>query len=181
VHGVIIVLGYSGLMPKNSCATSFKPCTMLKSIDPLLTPDLLRILCEMGHGNTVVIADANFTAMQLASANRPAPCPVIRMPGIGLARVAQAVLSVLPLGTLAEQPVQCMQVGGTAQGYLSAVQREVMQLVNAQYPKMQVQGLERFAFYEATKNAYAIIQTGELQPYANFILAKGVLAEPLRE
>ena len=84
---------------------------MLKNIDPLLSPDLLRILCEMGHGNTIVIADANFTAMQLASANRPVPCPVIRMPGISIVRAAQAVLSVLPLGTVGELPVQCMQVG----------------------------------------------------------------------
>ena len=153
---------------------------MLKNIDPLLSPDLLRILCEMGHGNTIVIADANFTAMQLASANRPVPCPVIRMPGISIVRVAQAVLSVLPLGTVGELPVQCMQVGNTTQGYVSAVQQEVMDLVCAQYPSMAVQGLERFAFYEATKNAYAIIQTGELQPYANFIFAKGVIAQALR-
>ncbi len=153
---------------------------MLKNIDPLLSPDLLRILCEMGHGNTIVIADANFTAMQLASANRPAPCQVVRLPGIGLVRAAQAVLSVMPLGTAAEQPVQCMQVGNTAAGYLSAVQHEVMHLVHAEYPATAAQGVERFAFYEATKNAYAIIQTGEMQPYANFIFAKGVIAQALR-
>lgn len=153
---------------------------MLKSIDPLLTPDLLRILCEMGHGNTIVIADANFTAMQLAADKRAHPCPVIRIPGIGIARVAQAVLSVFPLGTAAEQPVQYMQVGDTAPGYMSAAQREVMQLVDAHYPSMAAQGLERFAFYDATKSAYAIIQTGEMQPYANFIFAKGVIADTLR-
>ena len=153
---------------------------MLKHIDPLLSPDLLRILCEMGHGNTIVLTDANFTAMQLASANRPVPCPVVRLPGIGLVRAAQAVLSVLPLGTAAEQPVQLMQVGNTAAGYLSAVQQEVMDLVLAQYPTMAAQGLERYAFYEATKNAYAIVQTGEMQPYGNFILAKGVIAHALR-
>jgi L-fucose mutarotase len=153
---------------------------MLKNIDPLLTPDLLRILCDMGHGNTIVIADANFTAMQLAAANRPAPCPVVRMPGVGIVRAAQAVLSVLPLGTAAEQPVQYMQVGGSAHGYRSDVQQEVMQLVSTEYGNMEAQGLERFAFYEATKNAYAIIQTGEMQPYTNFLFAKGVIAQALR-
>jgi L-fucose mutarotase len=153
---------------------------MLKHIDPLLSPDLLRILCEMGHGNTIVVADANFTAMQLASANRPMPCPVIRLPGIGLVRAVQAVLSVFPLGTVAEQPVQHMQVVNTADGYLSAVQQEVMDSVHAEYTTMATQGLARFAFYEATKNAYAIIQTGEMQPYGNFIFAKGVIAQDLR-
>lgn len=149
---------------------------MLKNIDPVLSPDLLRILCEMGHGDEIVVADANFTAMSLAAGK-----PVLRLPGLGVARVCQAVLSVFPLDAMVDHPVAYMQVSGTETGYLSAVQREVIEQLRRQAdsPAVQAQATERFAFYERVKNAYAIVQTGEMQPYANFLFKKGVLAHPL--
>ncbi len=149
---------------------------MLKNIDPVLSPELLRVLCEMGHGDEIVVADANFTAMSLAAGK-----PVVRTPAVGVARVCQAVLSVFPLDSFVDQPVAFMQVGDTAPGYVSAVQREVLALLKAapDTQAVQAQGMERFAFYERVRSAYAIIQTGDLQPYANFLFKKGVIAHTL--
>jgi L-fucose mutarotase len=149
---------------------------MLKNIDPLLSPQLLHILCEMGHGDEIVVADANFTAMSLAAGK-----PVIRMPGTSVPRVCAAVLSVFPLDQHVDDPVAFMQVGDSPAGYASAVQREVLAMLkNApESAKVVPKATERFAFYERVRGAYAIIQTGDLQPYANFLFKKGVIAQPL--
>jgi L-fucose mutarotase len=151
---------------------------MLKGIDPLLTPELLRVLAEMGHGDEIVIADANFTAHSLSAGK-----PVIALPGVGVLRASEAVLSLLPLDDSVAQPVAYMQVSGTATGYRSALQREMAaQLqVSGQVDSAQWEGVERFAFYERVRKAYAIVHTGEPQPYANLIFKKGVIGEPLRE
>ena len=114
---------------------------MLKNIDPLLTPDLLKVLAEMGHDDAIVLADANFTAMSLGAGK-----PVLRLPGIGMARAVQAVASVLPREGVASE---------------------------------HAEGVERFAFYERVKKAYAIVVTGELQPWGNFLLRKGVIGDTL--
>jgi L-fucose mutarotase len=149
---------------------------MLKGIDPLLTPELLKTLAEMGHGDEIVIADANFTAVTLAQGK-----PVIRLPGADVERVARAVLSLLPLDAMVEQPVACMQVGGTEPPYLSAQQRRVIGMLAAQGHARpgQCQPTERFAFYDRVRHAHAIVLTGELQPWGNFLFKKGVLGEEL--
>ena len=149
---------------------------MLKGLDPLLTPDLVKVLMEMGHDDTLVLADANFTAHRLAQGK-----PLLRLPGTGMARAVQAVTSVLPLVADEIYPVGFMQVSGQPDGYLSALQREVMQVLSPQLLSGQsAQAIERFAFYERTRSAYAIVVTGELQPYGNFLLRKGVIGETLR-
>ncbi|WP_395668628.1 RbsD/FucU family protein [Rhodoferax sp.] len=149
---------------------------MLKGLDPLLTPDLVKVLMEMGHDDTLVLADANFTAHRLAQGK-----PLLRLPGTGMVRVVQAVTSVLPLVADEIHPVGFMQVSGQPEGYLSALQREVMQVLSPQLlPGQSAQAIERFAFYERTRSAYAIVLTGELQPYGNFLLRKGVIGETLR-
>ncbi len=153
---------------------------MLKHIDPVLSPELLRILAEMGHEDALVVADANFTAMRYRAST--ASQTVIRLPGIGLVRAAQAVLSVLPLGVASEQPVAYMQVSEKPMGFASAVQQEVIDLVHREDPAhagITALAVERFAFYERAKHAYAIVVTGEMQPYANFIFKKGVIAQAL--
>jgi L-fucose mutarotase len=151
---------------------------MLKGIDPLLTPELLRVLAEMGHGDEIVVADANFTAHSLGRGR-----PVIALPGAGVLRSCAAVLSLLPLDAAVEQPVAYMHVGGRPDGYRSALQREVIaSLERAGWAKgSQCEALERFAFYRRAAGAYAIVHTGEQQPYANFLFKKGVLCEALRE
>ena len=149
---------------------------MLKGLDPLLTPDLVKVLMEMGHDDTLVLADANFTAHRLAQGK-----PLLRLPGTGMVRAVQAVTSVLPLVADEIYPVGFMQVSGQPEGYLSALQREVMQVLSPQLLSGQsAQAIERFAFYERTRSAYAIVVTGELQPYGNFLLRKGVIGETLR-
>ncbi len=149
---------------------------MLKGIDPLLSPELLKLLAEMGHDDAVVLADANFTAMSLGAGK-----PVLRLPGAGMLRTLQAVSSVLPLADDVSHPVAYMQVCGSPEGYRSALQREAVTLLAlAGLPSERVEGVERFAFYDRVKQAYAIVVTGEAQPYGNFILRKGVIGEALR-
>jgi L-fucose mutarotase len=149
---------------------------MLKGIDPLLSPALLQVLAEMGHGDEIVLADANFTATTLGRGKT-----LIHLPGVGVQRTCEAVLSLLPLDASVAQPVAYMKVGDTPPGYLSALQRRAI----ARFAELgvaaasQCEGVERFAFYERAARAHAIVQTGELQPYANFILKKGVLGEAL--
>lgn len=145
---------------------------MLKGIDPLLTADILKILCEMGHGDEVVVVDANFTAASLGAGK-----PVMQLSGANLGRACQAVLSVFPLDTDVAQPVAYMKVSHTNEGYVSAVQENVVNLVAKESGTTgQCEAVERFAFYDRVKTAYAIIQTGEMQPYANFIFKKGVIS-----
>ncbi len=150
---------------------------MLKNIDPLLSPELLKVLAEMGHGDEIVLADANFTAASLAGGK-----PLIRLPGVGVQRAAEAVLSLLPLDDMVRCPVAYMQVGGQPEGYRSALQRDVIESIASKggAQPAQCEAMERFAFYERVRGAFAVVQTGELQPWANFILKKGVIAQALR-
>jgi L-fucose mutarotase len=151
---------------------------MLKGIDPLLSPELLKLLCEMGHGDEIVLADANFTAESLGRGKT-----VVRLPGVGMRRACAAVLSVFPLDGFVTQPVAYMQVGDTTPGYRSQLQREVIADITASGSARgeQCEALERFAFYERAGSAYAIVQTGEKQAWSNFVFKKGVIAEELRK
>ncbi len=150
---------------------------MLKNIDPVLSPELLKCLAEMGHEDAVVLADANFTAMRYRTLTTSQT--VIRLPGVSLLRAAQAVLSVLPLGLPEEQPVAYMHASGSPLGSRNAAQEAVWQHVQSDGANLGItaQALERFAFYEQAQKAYVIVQTGELAPYANFIFKKGVLTQ----
>lgn len=149
---------------------------MLKGIDPLLSPTLLKVLCEMGHGDEIVVADANFTAETLGHGKH-----IIRLPGISLHRACQALLSVFPLDAAVAQPVMYMKVCDTPADYASALQKSVIGLLSetGSAGPAQCEAVERFAFYERVRQAYAIVQTGEMQPYANFIFKKGVIADAL--
>jgi L-fucose mutarotase len=153
----------------------FKKSIMLKNIDPVLCPELLKALAEMGHEDAIVLADANFTAMRYRSLTTSQT--VIRLPGVSLLRAAQAVLSVLPLGIPEEKPVAYMHVSGAQPDHRNTAQEAVWQLVQSDptNKRISAQALERFAFYEQAQKAYVIVQTGELAPYANFIFKKGVL------
>jgi len=149
---------------------------MLKGIDPLLTPELLKLLAEMGHDDALVLADANFTAMSLGAGK-----PVLRLPGASMERAVRAVSSVLPLAADVAHPVAFMQVSGTEPPSLSALQREVLAVLNPLLlPDQQAEPVERYAFYDRVRQAYAIVVTGEMQPFGNFILRKGVIGENLR-
>lgn len=138
----------------------------------MLSPELLKVLCEMGHGDELVVVDANFTAASLGRGK-----PLIRLPGVGLARACRAVLSVFPLDQAVAQPAAYMKVEDRPDGFASEVQREVIALAAALAAAgaHQFAPVERFSFYERVGRAYAIVQTGEAQPYANFIFKKGVI------
>ena len=149
---------------------------MLKGIDPLLTPELLKIMMEMGHDEALVLADANFTAMGIAAGK-----PVIRLPGTTMLQVVQAVSALLPLATDVPHPVACMAVSHQPPDYRSALQREVIDFISPELLSNQsVESVERYVFYERSRAAHAIVLTGELQPFGNFILRKGVIGETLR-
>jgi len=149
---------------------------MLKGIDPLLTPELLKVLAEMGHGDEIVIADANFTAASLAVGK-----PIVRLPGAGVERASQAVLSLLALDAAVAQPVAFMQVSEYPAGTLSALQRRMLAWLHqaGHAEPAQCEATERFAFYERVRGAFAIVLTSELQPYGNFLYKKGVIGEAL--
>ena len=154
---------------------------MLKGIDPLLSPELLKVLAEMGHGDEIIIADANFTATSLARRAVMAPLPVISLPGASVQRAVEAVLSLLPLDASVAQPVAYMQVCDTPVGYRSQLQRDVIAALQAdvQVTPERCEAMERFAFYDRVRQAFAIVHTGDPQPYGNFLLRKGVIAEAL--
>ena len=144
---------------------------MLKSIDPLLSPDLLAALRAMGHGDTIAIVDANFPAA--ANAQR-----LIRLDGHGVIRVLDAVLSVLPLDDFAPDAAIRMDVVGDVTtempvfaDFRACLARHVPQLGQA------LGALERHAFYAAARAAFAIVATGETQLYGNILLRKGVIRQ----
>ena len=144
---------------------------MLKGLDPLLSPDLLRVLAAMGHGDEICLADANFPAEAIAG-----PKPLIRLPGAPGPRVLEAVLSVLPLDDFVEAPAYAMQVVG-APGAVPAVLSEYQAILDRSAESLvPVEMLERFAFYERARHAFAVVATGEARAYGNIGLKKGVIA-----
>jgi len=142
--------------------------TMLKGLDPLLDADLLGVLAAMGHGDEVALVDANFPADSVAQR-------LVRLSGAPLADVARAVLSVLPLDSYIETPLVRMEVVGDPLE-VPDVQREVIALAEeAEGGPVAVGSLERFAFYERARSAYAVVASGERRAYGCVLLSKGVL------
>lgn len=139
---------------------------MLKGLDKLLTGDLLKALCDMGHGDELVIADANFPAETVAKR-------LIRIPGVDGVRVAEAVLSVFPLDTYVDTPACVMDL--TDSDKAKGMPEPVIWGEYAKATGAELGLIERFAFYERTKNAYLVIQTGEERQYGNLLLTKGVV------
>jgi L-fucose mutarotase len=149
---------------------------MLKNIDPLLNADILHALAAMGHGDEVVICDANFPADSVA--RQTVRGQVLRMDGVGAPRAVRAVLSVLPLDTFVDDPASRMEVVGDAAA-LPAVQREAQREIDdAEGRSVPMASVERFAFYERAKQAYCVIATGEARGYGCFIFKKGVQLAP---
>lgn len=140
---------------------------MLKNIPKILSPDLLKILCEMGHGDELVIADANFPAESCGQR-------VVRADGHGGAKMLEAVLSVIPLDTYAKENFVLMQVV-EGDNVRPTIWEEYKKIAAAKDPNVRAGFEERFAFYERAKKAYAIVATGEGAVYANIILKKGVI------
>ena len=144
---------------------------MLKNIPPILSPDMLKVLCEMGHGDRLVLADANFPS---ASVGKNAI--VLRADGHSATELLDAILQVFPLDTYVEHSVSLMQVipGDPVE---TPIWEDYKAIVKQRDGKDAAAfgEIERFAFYEEAKKAYAVIATGERALYAHLILQKGVL------
>jgi L-fucose mutarotase len=150
---------------------------MLKSIDPLLGPDLLHALRAMGHGDEVVLCDSNFPTTSVARSTVLGKC--LRLDGIDVTRASRAILSVFPLDRMAIPAAYRMEVVGNPDE-ITDVQRQVQQEIDrAEGSGFPLSGLERFAFYERAARGYCIIATGELRFYGNFIFKKGTIAPAL--
>ncbi len=146
---------------------------MLKGIPQILSPELLKVLCEMGHSDRLVIADGNFPSETIGKGNR-----VIRMDGHGTTEILEAILKVFPLDTYTEHPVNLMEVmpEDPAETPIWSIYETVVTKYDTR-GKEAMGRIERFAFYEEAKSAYAVIATGEKALYANIMLQKGVVTE----
>ena len=144
---------------------------MLKNIPAILSPELLKVLCEMGHSDRIVIADGNFPAESIGK-----NAIVIRADGHGVPELLDAILTLFPLDTYTEKPVSLMEVMPG-----DPVKTPIWDEYRAIVAKHDARGadaigmIERFAFYEEARKAYVIIATGEKAVYANVMLQKGVV------
>lgn len=141
---------------------------MLKGIPSIISPDLLKILDEMGHGDEIVIGDGNFPAA--SNAQR-----LIRCDGHNVPEILDAILKLMPLDSYVNSPVMLMQ---TSKGDPTpTIWKEYGEIVTKHNGETEISEIERFAFYDRAKTAYAIIATSETALYANIILKKGVVVE----
>lgn len=143
---------------------------MLKGIPSILSPDLLKILMEMGHGDEIVIADGNFPAASMAQR-------LVRCDGHGVPEILDAILQLFPLDTYVEHPVALMEVvpGDPVKPVIWDQYRSIVEKHGGKAADFE--HIERFAFYERAQKAYAIVATGETALYANVIIKKGVVVE----
>jgi len=146
---------------------------VLKSLDPLLNADVLYALRAMGHGDDLVLCDANFPADSVA--RQTVLGRLLRIDGVDAARAARAILSVLPLDSFVEKPALRMEIVGKPQE-IPAVQAEVQSEIDAALQRsLPMASVERFAFYELARKSYCVIQTGERRFYGCFLFKKGVI------
>ena len=142
---------------------------MLKGIPNILPPELLKILMEMGHGDSIVIGDGNFPHASIAGDS-----PLVRMDGHGVCEVLDAILTLLPLDTYVERPVSLMEVvpGDNVE---TPIWDEYARIIEKHQPGTKISHIERFQFYDVARKCYAVVSTGETALYANVILQKGVV------
>jgi len=140
---------------------------VLKNINPLLGPELLKILREMGHGDEIAIVDANYPAQSSTDL-------LVRMEGVTVTDVLNAVMSVLPLDEYVDSSAFSMQVVGRPEA-MPEIVREFKAIVNQHELEAKWLAVERFDFYDQVKKVYAIVSTGEKRLYGNVILKKGVI------
>lgn len=146
---------------------------MLKGIPQILSPELLKVLCEMGHSDRIVISDGNFPAESMGK-----DAIVIRCDGHGVPEILDAILKVFPLDSYVKKPVNLMEVvpGDQVDTPIWDTYKEIISKYDDRGGEC-VGNLERFAFYDEAKKAYAIIATSEKALYANVMLQKGVVVE----
>ncbi|MBR3933448.1 MAG: fucose isomerase [Clostridia bacterium] len=144
---------------------------MLNGIPKIISPELLKVLCEMGHGDRIVIADGNFPSESIGK-----DAIVIRADGHGVPEILDAILKLFPLDTYVDKPVSLMQVvpGDNVETPIWDEYKSIVKKYDDRADKVFGE-IERFKFYDEAKSAYAIIATGESAIYANIMLQKGVV------
>lgn len=141
---------------------------MLKNIPKILSPELVKILMEMGHGDEIVIADGNFPSETIGQR-------VVRCDGHGVPELLDAIMKLFPLDTYTDKPVMLMEVV-KGDPVVPTIWDEYKEIINKYEPEnCKIEMIERFAFYERAKTAYAVVATGEEAIYANIVLKKGVV------
>lgn len=146
---------------------------MLKGVPKILSPELLKVLAEMGHSDRIVIADGNFPAESMGK-----NAIVIRADGHGIPELLDAILTVFPLDAYVEKPALLMQLMDRDVGRVETPIWEEYKSIIAKHDERGADALgniDRFEFYEEAKKCYAIIATGESAIYANIMLQKGVI------
>ncbi len=146
---------------------------MLKGVPSILSPELLKVLCEMGHSDRIVIGDGNFPAETMGKNAK-----VIRYDGQDIPALLDAILTVIPLDTYVEHPVLQMELVPDDVGKIETpIWDEYIRIISKHDARgaKAIKHMERFAFYEETKKCYAVIATGDRAVYANIILQKGVV------
>lgn len=141
---------------------------MLKNIPKIMSPELLKILMEMGHGDEIVLADGNFPAETIGQR-------VVRCDGHGVTELLDAVMRFFPLDAYTDKPVMLMEVV-KGDPVVPTIWEDYKAVINKYEPQnCKIEMIERFDFYERAKKAYAVVATGEEAIYANIILKKGVV------
>jgi len=141
---------------------------MLKNIPPVISPELIYVLMEMGHGDEIVLADGNFPAASMAQR-------LVRCDGHGVSEILEAVLKFFPLDIYVDQPAALMSVvpGDDTKPTIWEDYRKIIKASGEKFSDFEF--VERFAFYERAQDAYAVVATSEKALYANIILKKGVI------
>jgi len=140
---------------------------MLKGIPKIISPDLIKTLMEMGHGDEIALVDGNFPAASMAKR-------LVRLDGHDMPGLLEAVLEFFPLDAYVDKAAAIMAVvpGDTYVPKMPGIFRDIIATHDS---NAQIEEMERFAFYQRAKNAYAIVATGEIAQYANIILIKGIV------
>lgn len=147
---------------------------MLKNIPPILSPELLKVLCEMGHGDCICIGDSNFPGSSIAKAEGAV---LVRADGVGIPDLLNAILQVMPLDLYVDNPAMLMEKSECDKDLTIPVWDEYKRIV-AKYDdrgEKIVGTYERYEFYAQAKKCYCVVQSGETAIYANIILQKGVI------
>lgn len=144
---------------------------MLKGIPKIISPQLIKILMEMGHGDEIVIGDGNFPSASIGQR-------VVRLDGHGGPEILEAVLKLFPLDPYVEKPVMLMDTTETDKDLKPEIWGKYKDIVDSLTDKdLEFEHIERFKFYQRAEKAYAVIASGEMALYANIILKKGVITD----
>ena len=142
---------------------------MLKGISPIINPELLKIIAEMGHGDELVLADGNFPGTSIGKR-------CVRCDGHGCAEVMRAIVALFPLDDFVKKPMAVMEVpAGMFPGDKAPIWQAFREAADLDMPSAEFDMMEHDAFIERAKNAYAVVQTGETALYGNIIIRKGVV------